>query len=84
LNFKYVLNIGPNGIRNFCRIIRYELGDTIWTRDADDLISFFSFINLRILPSVTLGRRVLVGLRANEVVDRAGIAAGYADDEGSY
>lgn len=36
LNFKYVLNIGPNGVRNFCRIIRYELGDTFWTRDPDD------------------------------------------------
>jgi hypothetical protein len=36
LNIKYVLDIRPNGVRNLCRIIRYELGDTFWTRDPDD------------------------------------------------
>lgn len=36
LNIKYVLDIRPNGVRNLCRIIRYELGDTFWMRDPDD------------------------------------------------
>ena len=38
LNFKYVLDIRPNGVRNFCRIIRFELGDTFWTRPAFNVL----------------------------------------------